>query len=107
MDNALKANDGEETGCDGGSCNGDEDEQTEQASSVAAALALEEDVGARDGGVDGHGGVAGVMDGEVQATNNSPARCRFDASMHTAGRVVSSGGLGATCPPAASRGRES
>lgn len=91
MDNALETNDGEESSCNGGGRNGDEDEQTEQASRVAAALALEEEVGAGDGGVDGHGG---VMDGEMQATEETSrrARCRFNA------QAVVSSWLGARCP---------
>lgn len=46
VDDALESNDGEESTGDGGGGNGAQNDQTEQATSVASRLALEEEVGA-------------------------------------------------------------
>ena len=56
MDNALKADDGEQSAGNGGGGNGAQDDQTQQATGVAARLALEEEVGtARGRDFGGHG----------------------------------------------------
>lgn len=60
VNDALKADDGEQSAGDGGCSNGAQDDQTEQATGVAARLALEEEVGtARGRDFGGHGGGAG------------------------------------------------
>ena len=56
MDNALKADDREQSAGNGGGGNGAQDDQTQQATGVAGGLALEEEVGtARGRDVGGHG----------------------------------------------------
>lgn len=49
MDNALEADDGEETRGDGSSGDGAKDDQAEETSGVASALSLEEEFTARRG----------------------------------------------------------
>lgn len=57
VDDALEADDGEQSASNGGGGNGAQDDQTQQASSVAGRLSLEEEVGAAGGRtVGGHGG---------------------------------------------------
>lgn len=58
MDNALEADDGEETRGDGSSSNRAQDNQTQQSSCVASAFSLEEEFAGRNwaGGVGSHGG---------------------------------------------------
>lgn len=64
MDNALEADDGEQSAGNGGGSNGAQDDQTEQATGVAARLSLEEEVGtARGRDVGGHGGGGGEEGG--------------------------------------------
>ena len=61
VDNALEADDGEQSAGNGGGGNGAQDDQTQQATGVAARLALEEEVGtARGRDVGGHGGSGGA-----------------------------------------------
>lgn len=60
MNDALEADNGEQSASNSGSGNGAQDDQTEQATSVAAGLALEEEVGtARGREFGGHGGEGG------------------------------------------------
>jgi len=65
VDDALEANDGEQSTGNSGSSYCTEDDQTEQASSIPPRLAPEEHLG---GGVveDGHGGGEGVVEVEVE-----------------------------------------
>ena len=61
MNNALKADDREQSAGNGGGGNGAQDDQTQQATGVAGRLALEEEVGtARGRDVGGHGGGGGA-----------------------------------------------
>jgi len=63
VNDALEANDGEQSAGNGGGGNGTQDDQTKKTTSVAARLALEEEVGtARGRDFGGHGG--GVSFGE-------------------------------------------
>ena len=54
MDNALEANDREQSTGDSSSGNGAQNDETDQASSIAARLALEEEVAAGALGVGRH-----------------------------------------------------
>ena len=45
VNDAFEANNGEETGSNGCCCNGQENDETKKATSVAARLALKEEVG--------------------------------------------------------------
>jgi len=64
VDNALESDDGEQSARNGGGGNGAQDDQTEQATGVAARLSLEEEVGtARGRDVGGHGGGGGEKGG--------------------------------------------
>lgn len=64
VDDALKPDDGEESAGNGSGGNGAQDNQAEQATGVAAGLALEEEVGARRGrDFGGHGGGGGEGEG--------------------------------------------
>jgi len=57
VDDALEADDGEQSAGNGGGGNGTQDDQTKQTAGVAAGLALEEEVGtARGRDLGGHGG---------------------------------------------------
>ena len=61
MNDALEANNGEQSAGNGGGGNGAQDDQTQQATGVAGRLALEEEVGTgrgRDVGGHGRGGGA-------------------------------------------------
>ena len=66
MNDALEANNGEQSAGNGGGGNGTQDDQTKQTAGVAARLALEEEVGtARGRDFGGHnGGVS--LDGRVR-----------------------------------------
>ena len=64
MDNALKADDREQSAGNGGGGNGAQDDQTQQATGVAGRLALEEEVGTGRGrDVGGHGDGGGEEGG--------------------------------------------
>lgn len=64
MDNALKANNREQSAGNGGGSNGAQDDQTQQATGVAGRLALEEEVGTGRGrDVGGHGDGGGEEGG--------------------------------------------
>jgi hypothetical protein len=63
VNDALEANDREQSARNGGGSNGAQDDQTEQATGVAARLSFEEEVstaGGRDFGGHGGGGGEGV-----------------------------------------------
>ena len=62
VDDALEADDGEQSAGNGGGGNGAQDDQAQQATGVAARLSFEEEVGtARRGDVGGHVGDGGGL----------------------------------------------